>query len=315
MHIRTTLPRLAQVAFAVALLPFCFPQRCAAWGADGHRMINRVAAQNLPKEVPAFLRDGTALDTMEYLGPEPDRWKNRAESELSATQSPDHFLDEEYSDLLGPLPRKRYDYIRLVDAYARAHPELNLTAEKIGFQPWQVEEVYERLKSSMREYRHLLADNADTHPDELAILFYAGWLGHYVADGSQPLHDTIQFNGWTGANPNAYATDHKIHAKFESIFVTANIPRAEVNALVAATPPKLLSDEWIDYLGYLHHSGILVEKLYQLDKAGAFDGAGTPAGKAFVEERLAAGAIELRDMIETAWVRSGDPVDDYHGPQ
>ena len=48
------------------------------------------------------------------------------------------------------------------------------------------------MKAGMREYRALLAANADTRPAETAILFYAGWLGHYVADGSQPLHVTIQ---------------------------------------------------------------------------------------------------------------------------
>ena len=37
---------------------------------------------DLPADVPAFLRNGEALDTMEYLGPEPDRWRNRAEDEL-----------------------------------------------------------------------------------------------------------------------------------------------------------------------------------------------------------------------------------------
>lgn len=148
-----------------------------------------------------------------------------------------------------------------------------------------------------------------------AILFYAGWLGHYVADGSQPLHDSIQYNGWTGPNPNGYTTEHKIHAKFESTYVSANVPRVEIAALVAASTPKLMTDEWSDYLTYLRTSEGQVEKLYQLDKAGAFDGAGTPAGKAFTEERIAAGVIELRDMIYTAWVRSGDPVEEYKGAQ
>ena len=54
-------------------------------------------------------------------------------------------------------------------------------------------------------------------------MFYAGWLGHYVADGSQPLHTTIQYNGWTGPNPNGYTTEHKIHAQFETAFVIANV--------------------------------------------------------------------------------------------
>ena len=312
---KPALRSIAQATFAIVLLPFLLPQRSAAWGADGHRMINRLSVQNLPKDTPAFLRNGDAVDTMEYLGPEPDRWRGKGEPELAAEGAPDHFIDMEYSDLLGPLPRRRTEYRAAVAAYAKAHPKLLLTPEKIGFNPWQTEEVYERLKSGFREYRRLVAANADTRPDEKAILFYAGWLGHYVADGSQPLHATVQYNGWTGSNPKGYSTEHNIHSKFETVYVSANIPRADVAALVIASKPNVLKDEWTDYLDYLHHSNTLVEKVYQLEKTGAFDGAGTAEGKAFTEERLAAGVIELRDLIYTAWVRSADPVEEYKGPQ
>jgi hypothetical protein len=319
---------LVRVAAALTLLPVMLVEQSFAWGADGHRMINRLAAKYLPADVPAFLRNGEALDTMEYLGPEPDRWKNRAEEDLSVTQSPDHFLDMEWADLADvpctanqngcpasglDLPRRRYDFIRAVEKAAAAHPELNMTAEKIGFQPWQVQETYERLKVGLREYRKLVAANQDTKPAETAILFYAGWLGHYVADGSQPLHNTIQYNGWTGPNPNGYTTDHKIHSQFETMFVMAAAKSSDVAPLVAAAKPAVLNDEWADYLQYLRHSNSLVEKTYQLEKAGGFAGAGTAEGKAFAEERLAAGATELRDMIYSAWVKSADPVPVYQG--
>ncbi|MGA3047060.1 MAG: hypothetical protein ABSD67_10580 [Terracidiphilus sp.] len=68
--------------------------------------------------------------------------------------------------------------------------------------------------------------------------------------------------------------------------------------------PKLLDDVFTDYVAYLRHSNSFVEKTYQLEKVGSFAGAGTPEAKAFAEERLAAAATELRDMIYTAWVRS-----------
>lgn len=304
---------LLRLVIAAVMVPVIAVEPSWAWGSDGHKMINRLAATHLPKDVPAFLRNGNALDTLEYLGPEPDRWRNKAEEDLVAAQSPEHFIDLEYADLVGPLPKKRYDYIRALEKAAAAHPDLQLTPEKVGLQPYVTEEVYERLKSSMREYRHLLAAGEDTKPVETAILFYAGWLGHYVADGSQPLHTTIQYNGWTGPNPNGYTTDHKIHSQFESIYVTANIQSSDVAPLVAAAQPKLLNDEWSNYMDYLRHSASLVEKTYQLEKVGGFTNPGTPEAKAFVEERLAAGAIELRDMIYTAWVRSGDPVQEFHG--
>lgn len=309
------MPKIARVirfVVASALVPWISVQPSFAWGGDGHKMINRLAAANLPKDVPAFLRNGNALDTMAYLGPEPDRWRNRAEPELGDAQAPEHFIDFEEADLIGTLPRKRYDYIRALAQAQSAHPDLQLTPEKVGLQPYVTQEVWQRLKAALREYRHLLAAGEDTKPVETAVLFYAGWLGHYVADGAQPLHVTTQYNGWNGPNPHGYTTEHKIHSLFESIYVTANIKPSDVAPLVEAAQPKLLTDEWNDYLSYLRHSVTLVEKTYQMEKAAGFKDAGTPEAKAFTEERLAAGAIELRDMIYTAWVRSGDPVEEFH---
>jgi len=304
---------VVRFAAAVALLPLMMVQQGFAWGSDGHNMINRLAAEYLPHDVPAFLRNGGALDAMEYLGPEPDRWRNRAEAALNAEQAPDHFIDLEMADMVGTLPKQRYVFIRELAAVQAAHPELALAPDKVGMQPWQVEEVYERLKVGFREYRALVAANEDTKPAELAITFYAAWLGHYVGDGSMPLHTTIQYNGWKGPNPNGYTTEHHIHSLFESTFVHANVTPEDVAPLVAAAPVKALDDEWADYMAYLRHSNALVEKTYQLEKAGGFTGEGTPEGKAFTDERLAAGAIELRDMIYTAWLRSADPVEEFHG--
>jgi hypothetical protein len=307
--------RTLRFVLAVALVPWLSVQPSFAWGADGHRMINRLAIANLPKDVPAFLRNGNALDIVEYIAPEPDRWRNKAVPELADEQAPEHFFDLEYAALLGPLSKKRYEYMRALDKAQPSHPDLKLTPENAGLLPYITEEVWQRLRNSMHEYRKLLAAGEDTRPVETAILFYSGWLGHYVADGSQPLHVSMRYNGWTGPNPNGYTTEHKIHSQFESLFVMANIKPADVAPLVAAAQPKVLNDEWTDFLSYLEHTGTMVEKVYQLEKAGGFMDAGSPEAKAFTQERIAAGAIELRDMIYTAWVRSGDPVEEYTGPK
>ena len=164
--------------------------------------------------------------------------------------------------------RKRYDFIRNLTAALPHHPEIK-NFETVGFQPWQVEEVWQRLKADMRQYRNLTAAHEDTAPVQLAILYDAGWLGHYVGDGSQPLHNTIQYNGWTGPNPHGYTTEHHIHAQFESVYVSANIKASDVAPLVAAAQPTVIDDEWGQYWNYLHHSNSLVEKVYQLDKKEA----------------------------------------------
>jgi hypothetical protein len=303
-----------RVAVAAALLPMMLVQQGLAWGREGHRMINRLAGEALPADVPEFLRSREAVNALEYYGPEPDRWKSPGEPELNAAQSPEHFIDLEYADLVGDLPRRRYDFVRALAYAQKSHPDLPLSPEKVGLLPYQATEVWERLKSAMRDYRELTKDHDDTKPVECEIVFLAGWLGHYVADGSQPLHTTIQYNGWTGPNPIGYTTEHRIHAQFESVYVSANVKAAELAPLVAAKPVVLV-DVFTDFMAYLRHTNLLVEKTYQLEKAGAFAGAGTPAGKTFTEERLAAGATELRDMIYTAWVKSAEPVPPYRGPE
>lgn len=302
-------------ASAVLLLPFLITQPAWGWGRDGHKMVNRLAVQFLPTDVPAFLRNGNALDVIEYLGPEPDRWHNNAERQLRQDESPDHFMDMEYADLLGTLPRTREEFVAAVEKIAPAHPEIKLTPGKIGMQPYAVQDAWQKLKVDLREYRKLVAANADTSGVQTAVLYDAAILGHYVGDGSQPLHTTAQYNGWTGPNPNGYTVEHKIHAQFESTFVANNVHREDVAALVAATKPAAIDDEWTQYLGYLGQTRAQVEKVYQLEKAKGFEAAGTPDAMAFTQQRLAAGAVEIRDLIYSAWVHSADPIEEYKGPQ
>jgi hypothetical protein len=299
-------------AVAAGLLPLMLAQPSVAWGPDGHMMINRLAGAALPASVPAFLRSPSALDALAYYAPEPDRWRSPAEPELNAAQAPEHFIYLELADLVGPLPRRRYDYIRALAAAQAKHPDLDLTPEHVGLQPYVTTEVYERLESAFRDYRALVASKQDTRPSEAEIIFLAGWLGHYVGDGSMPLHTSIQYDGWVGPNPHGYTTGHHIHWFFENDFVHANVKPTDIAPLVMATKPVVLGDVFNDYMAYLRHSNSLVEQTYQLEKEGAYTGAGTPAGKAFVDQQLAAAAIELRNMIYTAWVKSAEPVPASH---
>jgi hypothetical protein len=304
MLIKSASPSFLRTALVLAGL-VCLaihPPAARAWGNEGHRIINRLAVSNLPADVPAFLRSDAAVNEIEYLGPEPDRWRSPAEPELSAAQAPEHFIDMELADALGPLPPKRLDFEAKVFA-AGQRPE------KFGLQPWQTTEVWQRLKAAMRQYRAMAANHEDTRPVEQVIIFYAGWLGHYVGDGSQPLHTTVQYNGWTGPNPNGYTTGHQIHYQFESPFVAANIHAPEV--LAKMTPAKPIDgDMFTSYVAYLRQTQACVEKVYQLEKAGGFVGAGTPESRDFTAQRLAAGASMLRDMIYSAWLDSAKPVPD-----
>jgi hypothetical protein len=277
-----------------------------AWGNEGHIYINRVAAEKIPASMPRFLR--RAVAEIAYLGPEPDRWRSPTEFALKNSQEPDHFIDLERIDWLNPLPPGRYEfYRRLYEKRAATtdHPD-DYLPEHVGLQPYITMEVFGRLKVGFREYRKLKADHQPTKPIEDAIIFYAAWLGHYVADGSQPLHTTIQYNGWVGPNPSGYTTQHDIHAQFETAYVGANISANDFAGLVHA--PEKLDDPFGAYMAYMRQSHALVEKVYAIDKAGGFHGKGSPEAFEFTTHRLAAGSQMLLDLWYTAWLQSADPI-------
>lgn len=313
MHPSAGSPRVA--GLVCLLLALMSAQTSFAWGPDGHRMINRLALQALPSNVPEFLRDKAATDEIEYLGPEPDRWRSRNESELNAAQAPEHYINLELADLVGALPRRRPDFVEALFAARITHPAFaqDLRPTRVGLQPWVTNEVYERLQAALREYREQKAKGQDTRPVEAAAIFYVGWLGHYVGDGSMPLHTSIHANGWMGQeNPHGYVTSPGIHAQFESAFVHRNIKAADIAPLMTGVKP--LEDPFEDYVAYLRISHTLVQQVYEFEKVGGFNGRGSAQSRYFTADRLAAGASELRDMIVTAWLQSAKPAPVYHEP-
>src|SRR5262249_17437988 len=156
---------------------------------------------------------------------EPDRWRNPAEISLKNSQEPDHFIDLERVVWLDHLPAGRFDfYQKLYEKRATVQDHADdYLPENVGLQPYIVAGEYGSLKAAFREYRTLQAAHKPTASVCHAIIFYAGWLGHYVADGSQPLHTSVQYNGWVGPNPAGYTTERGIHMLFEATYVAANI--------------------------------------------------------------------------------------------
>jgi S1/P1 Nuclease len=292
------------LCFTLSLALIITPEMAWGWGAEGHMYVNKVAAQHIPRDMPRFLRQAVAEIT--YLGPEPDRWRSPATFALKNAQEPDHFIDLERVAWLDPLPPGRYEFYRKLyekRAATTDHPD-DYLPEHVGLQPYIVAEIYGRLVAAFHQYRHLREQHQPTASVQHAIVFYAGWLGHYVADGSQPLHTTIHYNGWVGPNPNGYTTEHGIHAQFESAYVAQNITSKDFAQFVSA--PQRLIDPFNQYIEYLRQSNKLVEKVYELDKAHAFMGKGTPEGFDLTTHRLAAGSQMLLNLWYTAWLDSAN---------
>ena len=300
-----TSAQLRVAVFLAALAITVIPAGLHAWGDAGHRITGEAAALRLPMEMPAFFR--AASKQLAYLNPEPDRWKDKAESSIDHALDdwayPDHFIDMDLIDttvLNAALKAPhRYAYIDTITAAGGKAPI-------VGFLPFRILELSQRLRVEFRMWR--AAPNATTKKwIEARIINDAGILGHYVADGSNPLHATKQYNGWTGDNPNGYATDRRTHGRFESAYVQSNIKVADVVPLVDAHA-RVFPDFRAAIVEYLRGSAAEVEHFYQVDKAHPFDSsAKAPENKAYASERLAYGARMLRDLWWTAWVTSELP--------
>lgn len=282
-----------------------------AWGPNGHRTVTHVAVNSLPSTPElAFIRRNGAV--LAFLSQEPDRWRDRDQSALRPANFPDHFIEFESLSFLSAFPPDRYQFARALSARRRelgqsgqSSQARELFPERVGLQPYVTAEIYGRLKIAWRQHRSAKASGRPLGPIEQAILFYMGWLSHYVADGSQPLHTTRHFNGWEGGNPNGYSTGPGVHAKVEDAFLNRS---GQATALRKQTVrARILRDPFSDYLAYLRGSFSLVPRLYELEKSGAFNGGGTPAARQFLSERMLAGAEMLASLWYTASQASKRP--------
>jgi hypothetical protein len=289
-----------------------------AWGARGHQSANRAAVKSIPADGPVFLREFE--DWIAKTGPVPDSWRGNTEPYSKIFEDPNHGWFKEQFAFMPSIPRSRYEFVlRLYDEYLRIKdkdPERAAVTNVrwTGTMPYAAMENYDRMKSAMRLYRRVIADKSpDAQYLAQDIAFYMGWLGHYTADGAQPLHDTIHHDGWLGANPKQYTTDPRVHGRFESAFVDL-IQLTDSDLMPVMDKPKVLADPFAAVLAHLDEASTHVEEVYILDKSGALaDKTNEPAAK-LVKSQLAKAAALLRDLAYTAWIESGKPATPQENP-
>jgi hypothetical protein len=293
-------------AIVAVLLLVATPSTVAAWGDFGHRLVGRVAARALPADMPAFFRNASAQ--LSYLNPEPDRWHERAERELDpaldGATSPDHFIDLE---LIPPERQAGALAAPTRYAFADSMRVLRVDPADVGVLPFRIVELTQQLRIDFRRWRNA-PDSATRRWLEQRIIDDAGILGHYVADGSNPTHTTVHYNGWRGANPDGYTTDRTFHARFETAYVQAQLTDRAVTPLVGRTA-QVIPDVRAGVLAYLRRTNGELTRLYDLEKASSFTAGNADTDhRRYTAERLAAGATMLRDLWWTAWVTSGLPI-------
>ncbi len=164
-----------------------------SWGGEGHKFINKKAIELLPDEMNGFIK---WQDSISFHSVDPDNRKDFDKSEY-----PKHFIDIDFYPefLKGEMIRNEQE---LVKEYHDS------TVNKMGLLPWATVDTYNNLVKALKE------KNRDKS------LLYASDLGHYVADGHQPLHTMMNYNG--------QMTNQKgIHYRYESKMIDSHL--TEIN--------------------------------------------------------------------------------------
>jgi hypothetical protein len=300
---------LAALACALA------PGQASAWGATGHRIVGVLGAGALPPEVPAFLRAPGVAAEIGELAREPDRSKSAGRIHDSDRDA-GHFIDVDDAGLvMGGPPLKALPPTRA--EYETALRAAGSDSWKAGYLYYSLIDGWQQLVKDFGYWRALTAAEraaadpqrrawyaADRVRREALLIRDLGAWAHYVGDASQPMHVSVHFNGWGPyPNPNGYSTA-RVHAPLEGAFIRDNVRLDEIRRRMPAPYACDCSIEarTANYLGETHAT---VDRLYELEKAGAFVN-GDERGRAFNEMILAAAASELRDLVVEAWRASAD---------
>lgn len=251
------------------------------WGDKGHKTITLFAMKLIPKQMN-FSEDLKQAIVEHSVDPDKRKRDDRSEG-------PKHFIDIDYY--------KEYmdgKIITSIDTLKKLYDEKTVTRE--GILPWATENSFSELTKAFKER------NKDK------IILYASDLAHYVEDGHQPLHATVNYNG--------QLTDQKgVHSRYEIDMVDDNLDAID-SGFITQCPFEVTN--LTDYIfNYIMESNSYVEMLLSADKysSGKTDGKFNKEyyrllwlkTKYITINEFNSGALSLANLIYTAWIDAGKP--------
>lgn len=262
------------------LLPLCLAALLAGgWGRTGHQFINSRATAHLPPAMSAFIQD-SAFFSQHASDADYRKGSDTAEG-------PKHFIDLEN-----------------IPGYAALTPNLDSLVAVMGWPvvkangilPWATVWAYDTLVVRLRR------------GDWSGAKLIASDLGHYVADGHQPLHNTNNYNGQLTGNSG-------IHSRYE----TGMIDASKSFLWVRPGSVRYIRDRFSFVLAYNIAANLLVDSIMQADRmaktASGWNGLGDPPALYYttlwqwtssLTLRQFQGATEtLASLWYSAWVDAG----------
>jgi hypothetical protein len=255
----------------------------SGWGSVGHRKINQHAPASFPHSM-AFLKASWTILLAEH-GSDADVRKG-----WDPTEKPKHYIDiDDYPEFLqnGRIPQT-------YDSIVALHGE-SFVLDK-GTLPWATLIAFDSLK------------NCFERMDWNKAGLFAADLGHYVADGHQPLHITRNYDG-------QYSGQQYIHSRYESKMIGDY-----QNQIIYPDDSAFhqIQDVGSYVFGYLYLNYTVLDSLLMADST-AYAAAGHSyssqyyslfwdLSKNFTIDLFQRASYSLAGLIYTAWVQAGSPV-------
>jgi hypothetical protein len=249
------------------------------WGRTAHKFINQYAVPDLP---PAM----SLLSAQQaFLVNHASDADNRKSTDTA--EAPKHFIDlESYPDYQH-LPR---DLASLISQYGWN------TVKGIGILPWATVWALDSLTAQMRR------------GDWTKAYQTAADIGHYVGDGHQPLHCTVNYDGYQTGNAG-------IHSRYE----TGMIDLFQTSLAVTVDTVRYISDPYSYLLNSEIHARSFIDSIMRADNAAksesGWNGSGTvPTAyynslwqhtQRFTLQLMQEATSDIASLWYTAWVNAG----------
>jgi hypothetical protein len=245
-----------------------------SWGSTGHKIINLKAVMHLPGTMSALKADSLFYQAH---ASDPDYRKNYSDTSFFAEDTR-HYIDIDiYPNYLN-LPHN-------LDSVTTLYGRTFVKGE--GTLPWAIKMVFDSLIAQLSRGDMVYAET--TMSD----------LGHYVADGHQPLHCTANYN------PGG------LHSRYESQMVNAYQSSITINpdsARYISAPLEYIFD-------FIYHSNSLVDTVIKSDALAKVVSGWTGGGSApstyydalwqktgdFTKDQFQRATVALASLWYTAW--------------
>jgi hypothetical protein len=179
---------IIRIALRCIPILFLIQNFALSWGSTAHRFINLKAPMHLPETMADLKKD--SLFYRSYASA-PDGRKNSSDTSFFA-EDKRHYIDIDVYPNFKTIPHNLDSMIAL---YGRSY------VHETGTLPWAIVMTLDSLRVQFIRHDYIKAES--TMSD----------LGHYVADATQPLHCTQNYDGFLTGNGG-------IHSRYESSMIT-----------------------------------------------------------------------------------------------